>query len=419
MSAQQEFLTRDDELEYLDALDLADPGLYSDGKPYLAWSILRRRAPVWWQRKGDDGFWAVTSYALVKHVMSDTATYSSEGGTLLSIFRAGDRGTGRMLAVTDPPQHNQISRPIAKAMRQSGGPENDRAVRDFIGAILDRAEQEPVDVAAELALLPLISVGPLLGVDRSLWPDLQRLAMQCVAAEDLRWRAFGAADMTMLSAHHELFDILLAEIRQRRRSPSDDLISMLTALSVDGERLTDDSIALNCYSIIVGAAVTTPHVVTTAMLELGGRPDVWRLIDGNEEALRRTTEEATRWATPTSHFMRHARKDARLGGEQIRAGDVVTVWLASADRDGAAFPDPDTFDVHREKNAHFGYGHGTHYCSGAPIARTSITIALREIAARTERIEVAGPVTRVRSNFVHGYGSAWLSCTPRRDRRPA
>jgi len=144
-----------------------------------------------------------------------------------------------------------------------------------------------------------------------------------------------------------------------------------------------------------------------------------KLIDGNEEALRRTTEEATRWATPTSHFMRHARKDARLGGEQIRAGDVVTVWLASADRDGAAFPDPDTFDVHREKNAHFGYGHGTHYCSGAPIARTSITIALREIAARTERIEVAGPVTRVRSNFVHGYGSAWLSCTPRRDRRPA
>lgn len=412
MNTPQTLTENDAELRYLDGLDLSDTALYADGDPYRAWAILRRRAPVWWQRKGEDGFWAVTTYDLVKQVMSDFGTYSSEGGTLLSIFREGDRGTGRMLAVTDPPRHEQIARPIAKAMRRDSHREEE-SVRSFIRGILDRASEEPIDMAAELAPLPMVSVGPLLGVDSGLWPDITRLAMQCVASDDPAYRGTADPMLTMLSAHHRLFGILLEEVARRRREPGEDLISALTGLAVDGRPLDDDEIALNCYSIVVGAAVTTPHVVTTGLLELGGRPDDLRLIAGDEEILRRATEEATRWATPTSHFMRHCRRDTELGGQRIRAGDVVTIWLGSADRDGAVFERPDEFDITREKNPHFGYGHGTHYCAGAPIARVSIAVALREISRRMERVEIAGPVTRVRSNFVHGYRSAWLRCVPR------
>jgi cytochrome P450 len=413
MNMPQTLTVNDAELKHLAELDLSDTALYAEGDPYRSWAILRRRSPVWWQRKGDDGFWAVTTYGLIKQVMSDFGTYSSEGGTLLSIFREGDRGTGRMLAVTDPPRHDQIARPIAKAMRGSSHREEE-SVRAFIGALLDRASEEPVDMAAELALLPMVSVGPLLGIDPGLWPEITWLATQCVASDDPAFRTVADPMLNMLSAHHRLFDILLEEVGHRRREPGEDLISALTGLAVDGRLLDDDDIALNCYSIVVGAAVPTPHVVTAGLLELGGRPDDLRLIASDDEILRRATEEATRWATPTSHFMRHCRRDTDLGGQRIRAGDVVTIWLGSADRDPAVFAGPDQFDITREKNPHFGYGHGTHFCAGAPIARVSIAIALREVAKRMERVDVTGPVARVRSNFVHGYRSAWLQCVPRR-----
>jgi cytochrome P450 len=115
------------------------------------------------------------------------------------------------------------------------------------------------------------------------------------------------------------------------------------------------------------------------------------------------TEEILRWATPVMHFRRTAARDVELHGQKIKAGDKVVTWFISANRDEAMFPDPYRFDVTRAPNDHVVFGPGgPHFCLGAHLARLETRILFQELLPRLKSIELAGPIERLRSNFING-----------------
>jgi cytochrome P450 len=171
----------------------------------------------------------------------------------------------------------------------------------------------------------------------------------------------------------------------------------------------------NCYSLLLGANVTTPHVASAAMATLTGS-GVFEDWAAHPDLVVRGTEEALRWASPASHFMRYAIKDVELRGTRVAAGDAVVVWLGSANRDEDAFTEPDTFDIRRKPNRHVTFGAGSHFCVGHTVARVSLRLMFTEMLSRFEDFQVVGSARRLRSNFVAGYTR--LPVTARRRREP-
>ena len=132
-------------------------------------------------------------------------------------------------------------------------------------------------------------------------------------------------------------------------------------------------------------------------------PEQIAAAEGRPELIPNATEEILRWATPVLHFRRTATRDVELRGQQIKAGDKVVTWYISANRDEEMFPDPYRFDVTRKPNDHVTFGPGgPHFCLGAHLARLETKILFQELMPRLASIELAGPVERIRSNFVNG-----------------
>ncbi|QEU96177.1 cytochrome P450 [Streptomyces kanamyceticus] len=415
-------------------VNLADPELYTDGDPYAAWRALRAHAPVSWQQvSGTLGFWSVTRYADVERVLEDHASFTSERGTLLSLLGRGDPAAGRQMAVTDPPRHNRMRAPLHRALRLRSAEAHAEEIRAGIRELLPDAppgEAREFDFAAACAQLPLVVLGPLLGLPARDRPRLVRLAMMCAAEDDPEHQLPGGSEATLERGHRELFAYFADVVRQRRRGAHEDragrpcegagrpregpgdLVDVLLSMEVDGARLTPGEVLSNCYSLLLGASVTLAHVPPAAVLELSrtgryaewaARPDL--LDSGVEEALRR--------ASPARHFMRHARRPVVLAGVPVAEGDPVVAWLGSANHDETVFPRPDVFDPGRRRNRHLAFGAGPHYCAGASIARVTLRLFFAELFARYAEIEVTGAPVRARSTFLSGITHLPVRVRPR------
>jgi cytochrome P450 len=384
------------------ALDLGDARLYADGDPHLVWHALRERAPVYWQKKGEHGFWSVTRHADTMQVLRDHRAFTSERGTLLNILGVQDPAGGSQMAATDPPRHTQMRVPHNRAMSPEALARHADAIRAQVRSLLaPAADGETIDFAQGMMLLATGVAGELMGLPADDWPWLCRLLIQAIAPDDDEYRLAEGAAATLQASHRELFAYLQDHARQRRRSPGRDLISMLLTIRVNGEPLTPGSIVSNCYSILLGGMVTTPHVPTGTLMGLEGT-GLYAEWAANPSLFDTAVEEALRYSSPVIHFMRYATADVRLRDARIAAGDAVVVWLASANRDEAAFPDPYRFDLRREPNRHVVFGYGPHYCVGHAAARATMRLLFSEMFRSFEGVEIAGPVRHLRSNFIGG-----------------
>jgi cytochrome P450 len=171
---------------------------------------------------------------------------------------------------------------------------------------------------------------------------------------------------------------------------------------VDGRTMSPGEVMSNCYSVLLGAVVTTPHSPNYMMTEhIGdGILDAWA---ADLSATPTAVEEALRLASPVSHFMRYAVTDTEIRGTKIKAGQAVVSWLGAANRDGDVFPDPQRFDLRRRPNKHLAFGIGPHYCVGHTVARVTLRILFNELLSRFTAFEPAGEATRLHSNFISGY----------------
>jgi cytochrome P450 len=202
----------------------------------------------------------------------------------------------------------------------------------------------------------------------------------------------------------------------RRKQPRDDIVTALIQAEVDGERLSDLEFNLFFLLLAVAGNETTRNAISHGMLALIEHPDQRRLLVEDPSLIDSALEEILRWASPVMNFRRTAMIDFELGEQHIAAGDAVVMWHISANRDEAVFHDPFSFDVRRSPNEHtlqvaFGGG-GPHFCLGANLARAEIRAMIDEVLRRVPDMELAGPVRRLRSNFINGIKEMPVEFTP-------
>ncbi|GGK78166.1 cytochrome P450 [Sphaerisporangium melleum] len=401
-------------LDSLDGLRLHDPATYVAGCRHDVWLSLRRHRPVGRDHMPDGTpYWSFATYADCDKIVKDTATYSSEDGTILASVGVGDSAGGQTITLMDPPDHSAIRRPLMRTMRQSVVRRRADAVRAKVLRLIDPllAGGEH-DIARLMRLLPMVAAGDLLGIPEQHWETVAFNTTASIAPEDPEYAVGRDVGDTLRRVHHRLFAVFAETIETRRRDPGEDVVTALLGLEIGGRPIDDRRVMLNCYSVALGANSTTPHVACHTLLALAERPEIWRAVMADPALIPALVEEGARWTSPTHHLIRRVTADTELGGVRMAAGDWVCAWVASANRDEQVFDDPYAFDLRRAPNPHLGFGAGAHYCIGAPASRYALSVIFEELARRRVRFEVAGEVRHLYSNWINGITSLPMRFTP-------
>ncbi len=277
-------------------------------------------------------------------------------------------------------------------------------------------------VAAVSAPLPINVFVSILGIpdeDAAFMVELSDALVAGTSAEPPDPHAYGNTTPLRLlpfqsPAAHAMFEYGRRIGEERRRSPTDDLVSRLVHAEVDGDRLTDQEYC-NFFQVLVFAGnETTRTAMSHAILQFGENPDELERLHADPSLVPSAIEEIVRYASPVIHFRRTATRDTEIRGVPIRAGERVVMWYASANFDEEVFPDALRFDVGRQNGESVAFGGGgPHYCLGAFLARLELRVLLEEMIARGIRIELTGPPHRVASNFVAGIHSLPVRLTRR------
>jgi len=395
--------------------DLVDPVLYSSGDAYAVWEQMRGTDGLTWSQVGQDkGFWSVVTYREADRVLRETDSFTSERGTMLDLLGTDDPVGGQQLAATDPPQHTKMSARLKKALAVKNVDRRRAEIRELVlELILPIGDGGVFDFGQAMIAMPMSVTGMMMGLPRSDWPWLNRLTTMCIAADDPEYQEPGGKEATTVLAHRELFAYFQDMFRFRRGQPGDDLISVLITSQFDGRYMSPGEVVANCYSLLLGANVTTPHGPNFVMAEFA---ETGVLADwaAHPETDGAAMEETLRWSAPVNHLLRYATRDVVVRGTKISAGEAVVVWPGAANRDEAVFANASVFDIRRRPNKHLAFGIGPHYCIGHSVARTGLRILYDELLSRFEDFRLAGPPQRLCSTFVSGYKHVPISARPRR-----
>nr|WP_217422890.1 cytochrome P450 [Streptomyces sp. 8P21H-1] len=402
----------------LDRVDLFDLDLYTSGDPHPVWDMMRAKAPLHHQVLPDGReFWSVTRYDDVCRVLGDHREFTSERGTVPTHLGTDDVAAGVLLTSTDPPRHTEVRRPIGTRLTARAVRVWEDSIRRSVVRFLEPAlDGGTFDLAEQALLLPAMVTGPLLGIPEKDWEELVRLTAMVTAPSDPHFRQ-GSEAATLAIAHHELVTYVKDWVRTRRAGGDEDdsLLHHLMSVRPGGVPLTDEEIALDGYSILLGANVTTPHTVSGTVHALVERPEQFAKAQADPSLIPNLVEEGLRWTSSACNFMRYAVDDVRIGGGTVPARGAVVAWIGSANRDETRFPDPHEFDITREgAKRQVAFGFGPHFCIGAPLARLTLRVFFEELLQRSASIEFDGEPQHLRSYFIAG--TTHLPITVRRRR---
>jgi cytochrome P450 len=406
-----------------DDIDLTDLDRFATGFPYHVFDELRRESPVWFHpptahSPGGEGFWVLSRYSDIVEAAADAETFSSEtggdrdgGGTTLEDMPKGF-AVGVLLNMMDDPRHALIRRLLtpSTAPRALQRIEHDLRHRaaDIIDAALSKGKCDfLVDVAAEL---PLQAVAQLVGVPQQDRHELMNWANVTLDYED---REVGETTDRLAQAQAQMIVYGTNLLQHKRTQPADDLLSIVTHAQIDGEALTAEEQRMFFSLIIAAGSETTRNSIAIGMLAMIDNPGAWERLRNDRSGLPTAVEEMLRWASSTPYNRRTAARDVTLHGQDIKAGDKVTLWWASANRDEQTFKDPYTFDIARNPNPHLAFGRGGHFCLGAALARMEMRVMFDALLDRVAGITLTAPVEYVRSNKHAGVRHMPVNIEPR------
>jgi len=396
----------------LDEIDLTDPELYATGDQHAVFRYLRANAPVFFQRqRSGPGFWAITRYEDVRRVSRDTQSFISSGGT--STMDLENPGSASMdyemmqgtLVVTDPPRHTKLRALVNKAFTPQSVARLEPFVRHVVGTVIDDAEAagEGDFVADVAARLPFIVICELLGIPAEDRPALFA-AIKPMMVTDVDLARAGTMLDPMQSAS-SLIDYLRDAIERRAAGVggSADLISGLVDAEIDGQQLSRAEMLALCILLFIAGSETTMNGTSGGMLVFFDHPEQRARVTADPALLPAAVEEVLRYVSPTLVSMvRTATGDVTLRDVTIRAGQKVTLWYGSANRDEEVFADPDAFDASRSPNEHLAFGFGAHFCLGAQLARLELRVIFEQLFTRLPGLAVTGEPRRLRSNIFNG-----------------
>ncbi|MCX5191108.1 cytochrome P450 [Streptomyces sp. NPDC059837] len=390
----------------LDRVDLFDLDLYTSGDPHPIWDAMREKAPLYHQVLPDGReFWSVTRYEDVCRVLGDHREFTSERGTVPTHLGTDDVAAGVLLTSTDPPRHTEVRRPLGSKLTARAVKSWEDSIRATVVRFLQPAlEGETFDLAERALLLPALVTGPLLGIPAKDWEELVQLTAMVTAPSDPHFLQ-GSEAATLAISHHELLSYVKDWVKTRRASASQDdsLLQHLMSVRPGGVALSDEEIALDGYSILLGANVTTPHTVSGTVHALIERPEQFAKAQADPTLIPNLVEEGLRWTSAACNFMRYAVDDVEIAGGTIPARGAVVAWIGSANRDASQFTDPHDFDITRSNaKRQVAFGYGPHFCIGAPLTRLTLRVFFEELLQRFGSIDLAGEPQHLRSYFIAG-----------------
>jgi cytochrome P450 len=304
-----------------------------------------------------------------------------------------------MMLMMDPPEHTAFRKLIRSEFTLPAARLREERIqalaRQIVDAVIDKGE---CDFVAEVAgEMPSFVIAELMGLPLDDGRELYKLTETIhTAPEALPPGAGGAAVMKM-------FEYATGVIAEKRARPADDLASKLLACEVDGRRLEDMEFLLFFLLLVDAGGDTTRNLLSGGLVALMEHPDQHRWLMADLDArLPAAREELLRWTSPVIYMRRTARRDAELGGKQIREGDKVVMYFGSANRDPEKFDRPDVLALDRTPNEHIAFGTGPHGCLGQHLARIEIDAMLREVLTRMTGFELAEPIDWLPSNFISG-----------------
>lgn len=407
-------------------LSLSDEATFQDHtRVHEIFTRMRHEEPVAFcpEPWGGKGFWSVTRYDDVQQISKLPDVFSSDGkhgGITLptpemianrrNLSREDANGPaelsdfagGRSMIAMDPPEHNQHRRMVAPGFTPQRLDALTTRIRERADALLTAATRHGseerdfvADVAAELPIQMLAELFDVPQADRHKlfeWSNLM------IGGDDPE---INVSREQTIAAFMELAAYAMHLFALRKQNPGDDLITMLVNTDVEGEPMSVADYLSAFVLLVVAGNETTRNSISGGMLALAENPDQRELLLANPALLPNAVDEIIRWVHPVIYMRRTAMTDHQLRDVTIRAGDKVALWYMSANRDEDKWDDPFRFDITRSGTRHLSFGYGQHLCIGWRLAELQLKILLEGVLQHCPRLEVLGPVSRMRTNFLN------------------
>ncbi|MCI3950023.1 MAG: cytochrome [Acidimicrobiales bacterium] len=383
--------------------DPFDPVFRTD--PYPVYARLREENPV---HPSALGGLVVTRHADCLHVLRHPAASSDERNS--DLFRAMQEAgevdeelvDARPFLFLDPPDHTRLRRLVTKAFTPRTIERLRPRVQELVDDLLDaRAGTGRIELVEDFAyLVPVQIISELLGVppeDHERFKGWSRDLARGLDPDFILPPEVVEKRKEAIDAFSAYFLELIAE---RRRAPQDDLLSALVAAEDAGDRLTERELLSTCTLLLVAGHETTVNLIANGTLALLRHPDELRRLRDDPSIARTAVEELLRFDPPVQLTARVALEDMEIGGQTLAKGTSAILLLGSANRDEAAFAEPDQLDVGRTDNHHLAFGFGTHFCLGAPLARLEGEVALTTLVQRFPGLALATDTPRYKENLV-------------------
>jgi len=378
-----------------------------------AFATLRREAPIsFWPAielpgfPAGEGHWALTKLDDVHYASRHPDVFSSAPGITINDQNPDVAEYFGSMIVLDDPRHQRLRAIVSRAFTPKVVARIETSVRErahrLVASMIANHPDGEADLVNELAgPLPLQVICDMMGIPEE---DHQRV---------FHWTnvILGVGDPDLTTDPEEFIRVSMeigayasALAEDRRVNHHDDLTSSLVEAEVDGERLSSEEIASFFILLVVAGNETTRNAISHGVVALSRYPEQrdswWSDFDGLAHS---AVEEIVRWASPVVYMRRTLTRDFELSGVKLAAGDKVSLWYNSANRDESKFADPWTFDVSRDPNPHLGFGGGgAHFCLGANLARREIRVLFDELRREIPDIVATDEPARLLSQFIHG-----------------
>ena len=353
--------------------------------PFPVYERMRSAAPLLHVPSFDA--WMIFDYAGAKQALTDHERFSS------SMTTAG-RGNPDWMIFLDPPRQAKLRGLISRAFTPKAITELAPRIRELSRELLDKViERGEMDLASEYATpLPMIVISEMIGVPAAEWARFRHWSdIILKLSHTVSSSAAGAAAAgEYFAIKPEISAYVAALIAARRAEPKDDLLTRLVQAEIDGERLTEEEIIGFVELLIVAGQETTSNLIANATLCFVENPVELARLLAAPELWPNAIEEVLRYRSPVQWVFRATKCEVKMHGQTIPAEKLVLPMIGSANHDSLVFPEPRRFDVAREPNPHIAFGHGIHFCLGAPLARLEASIALPDLLSRLKGLELAG-----------------------------
>lgn len=340
----------------------------------LTWcKEMRLTSPVVYNQ--EEEVWLIFRYDDAVRVRGDYKTFSSEH------MLAGRRGPagGQSIISMDPPRHRQLRSLITQAFSARTIAQMAPQIEGIVDELIDRAQARgEMEWMNDMANpLPVMVIAEMLGLPREEWQQFKT------------WTdAMMSRQPEIMQAHQHFIPYFVQAIEQRRRTPGDDILSLLITSEVDGERLSFQDLMSFCFTLFIAGNITTTTMLGNAILCLDEHPGEFERLRQHPELVPSAVEEILR-TMPPGRVGPNDLLDGRTATSQVQIGDqhiherdrVITITLSN-NFDESQFSDPERFDIQRHPNRHLSFGHGIHFCIGAPLARLEMKIALEKMLQR-------------------------------------